>query len=78
MIRVNYSDKDQRYWIDASNVTVWFDWPSQAQSAAKQAEIDEAVRAKVNDICDWLRGNDDPQHHDWLDIADAIETLFSP
>lgn len=75
---VNYSQRDQRYWVDVNNVTMWFDLPRQAQAAAKQAEIDAAVKAKVNAICDWLRGNDDPQHPQWVDIADAIDTLFSP
>lgn len=54
--KVNWSESDQFYWVqDADGGMLWFDSVLDAQDAARQIEIDIAVKAEVNAITTWLR-----------------------
>lgn len=54
--KVNWSESDQFYWVqDAEGEVLTFDSVLDAQDAARQIEIDIAVKAEVNAITTWLR-----------------------
>ena len=54
--KVNWSQSDQFYWVqNAEGEVLTFDSVLDAQDAARQIEIDIAVKAEVNAITTWLR-----------------------
>ncbi len=54
--KAHWSEKEQQYWIrDPNGGVLWFDSVLDAQAAARQIEIDIAVKAEVNAITTWLR-----------------------
>jgi hypothetical protein len=54
--KVNWSEKDQFYWLRGANGEVLtFDSVLDAQAAARQLEIDIAVKAREALIMEWLR-----------------------
>lgn len=54
--KVNWSESDQFYWVkNADGEVLTFDSVLDAQDAARQIEIDIAVKAEVNAITTWLR-----------------------
>ena len=54
--KVNWSESDQFYWVqDADGGMLWFDSVLDAQDAARQIEIDIAVKAEREAIMKWLR-----------------------
>lgn len=54
--KVNWSESDQFYWVqNAEGEVLTFDSVLDAQDAARQIEIDIAVKAEVNAITTWLR-----------------------
>ena len=54
--KVNWSEKDQFYWLrDAFGEVLTFDSVLDAQAAARQVEIDIAVKAREALIAKWLR-----------------------
>jgi hypothetical protein len=54
--KAHWSEKEQQYWIrDPNGGVLWFDSVLDAQAAARQLEIDIAVKAEVNAITTWLR-----------------------
>ena len=56
MSKVNWSESDQKYWLrDANGDVLTFDSVLDAQAAARQVEIDIAVKAEVEAITKWLR-----------------------
>ena len=66
--KVNWSESDQFYWVqDADGGMLWFDSVLDAQAAARQIEIDIAVKAEVNAITTWLR------KHGMRQVATSIE-----
>ena len=66
--KVNWSESDQFYWVqDADGGMLWFDSVLDAQDAARQIEIDIAVKAEVNAITTWLKA------HGMRQIANSIE-----
>lgn len=66
--KVNWSESDQFYWVqDADGGMLWFDSVLDAQAAARQIEIDIAVKAEVDAITTWLR------KHGMRQVATSIE-----
>ena len=54
--KVNWSESDQFYWVrDANGEVLTFDSVLDAQDAARQIEIDIAVKAREALIMQWLR-----------------------
>ena len=53
--KVNWSERDQKYWVSTSEGTLMFESVLDAQSAARQAEIDNAVRERELLIAEWMR-----------------------
>ena len=54
--KVNWSEKDQFYWVrDANGELLTFDSVLDAQAAAREIEIDIAVKAREALIAEWLR-----------------------
>jgi hypothetical protein len=54
--KVNWSEKDQFYWVrDANGEVLTFDSVLDAQAAAREIEIDIAVKAREALIAEWLR-----------------------
>ena len=53
--KVNWSESDQFYWVrDAKGEVLTFDSVLDAQAAARQIEIDNAVKAEREAIVAWL------------------------
>ena len=68
MSKVNWSESDQFYWVqDADGDVLTFDSVLDAQAAARQVEIDKAVKAEVETITKWLKT------HGMRQIANSIE-----
>ncbi len=66
--KAHWSEKEQQYWIrDPNGGVLWFDSVLDAQAAARQTEIDIAVKAEVNAITTWLR------KHGMRQVATSIE-----
>jgi len=66
--KAHWSEKEQQYWIrDPNGGVLWFDSVLEAQHAARQIEIDIAVKAEVNAITTWLR------KHGMRQVATSIE-----
>ena len=66
--KVNWSQSDQFYWVqNAEGEVLTFDSVLDAQDAARQIEIDIAVKAEVNAITTWLR------KHGMRQVATSIE-----
>lgn len=55
---IHWSEMDQKYWIATDNEPLWFDSILEARRAARQIEIDAAVRAERDRIVSWLRGQE--------------------
>jgi len=54
--KAHWSEKEQQYWIrDLNGGVLWFDSVLDAQAAARQIEIDTAVKAREALIAEWLR-----------------------
>ena len=53
--KVNWSEYDQKYWIATDEEPLWFEHSLDAQHAARQIEIDNAVKAERDRIVKWLR-----------------------
>ncbi len=53
--KVNWSERDQMYWIATDEEPLWFEHSLDAQHAARQIEIDNAVKAEREAIIKWLR-----------------------
>jgi hypothetical protein len=77
--KVNWSEKDQFYWLrGAFDEVLTFDSVLDAQAAAHRIEIDLAVKARETLIADWLRNDaeavvgGDLTHAAYL-IADCIK-----
>jgi hypothetical protein len=66
--KVNWSEKDQFYWLrGAFDEVLTFDSVLDAQAAAREIEIDIAVKAEVETITKWLKT------HGMRQIANSIE-----
>lgn len=58
MSKVNWSEKDEKYWIRGLDGEVlWFESSLAAKDAARQIEIDSAVKAEVEAITKWLKAH---------------------
>ena len=67
-MKVHWSEKDEKYWIRGLDGEVlFFDSYRAAQDAARQIEIDSAVKAEVEAITKWLKA------HGMRQIANSIE-----
>jgi hypothetical protein len=54
--KVNWSESDQFYWVrDAKGEVLTFDSVLDAKDAARQIEIDIAVKAREALIAEWMR-----------------------
>jgi len=54
--KVNWSERDQSYWVrDANGEVLTFDSVLDAQAAARFIQIDLAVKAREALIMQWLR-----------------------
>jgi hypothetical protein len=53
--KAHWSEKEQQYWVrDPNGGVLWFDSVLDAQAAARQIEIDIAVKAEREAIVAWL------------------------
>jgi hypothetical protein len=52
--KVNWSERDQKYWVYTDEEPLWFESVLDAQAAARQIEIDNAVKAEREAIVAWL------------------------
>jgi hypothetical protein len=52
--KVNWSERDQKYWVATDEEPLWFEHSLDAQHAARQIEIDNAVKAEREAIIKWL------------------------
>jgi hypothetical protein len=77
--KVNWSERDQMYWVATDAEPLWFESSLEAQHAARQIEIDNAVKAERAAVVAWLRSEaaydlaSQSEHGDLLALADAIE-----
>jgi hypothetical protein len=55
--KVNWSEKDQKYWIATDEEPLWFESSLDAKDAARKIEIDRAVEAREALIMKWLEGH---------------------
>ena len=53
--KVNWSERDQKYWVYTDEEPLWFESVLDAQAAAREIEIDNAVKAREALIMEWLR-----------------------
>jgi hypothetical protein len=53
--KVNWSEFDQKYWVATDEEPLWFENSLDAKHAARQIEIDNAVKAEREAIVAWLR-----------------------
>jgi hypothetical protein len=53
--KVNWSERDQKYWVATDEEPLWFESSLDAQAAAREIEIDNAVKAREALILKWLR-----------------------
>lgn len=57
-MKVHWSEKDEKYWIRGLDGEVlFFESSLVAQDAARQIEIDSAVKAEVEAITKWLKAH---------------------
>jgi hypothetical protein len=64
--KVNWSERDQKYWVYTDEEPLWFESVLDAQAAARQIEIDNAVKAEREAIVEWLRRSPDPIIANWV------------
>jgi hypothetical protein len=64
--KVNWSERDQKYWVYTDEEPLWFESVLDAQAAARQIEIDNAVKAEREAIVEWLRRSADPIIANWV------------
>jgi hypothetical protein len=64
--KVNWSERDQKYWVATDEGTLMFESVLDAQAAARQIEIDNAVKAEREAIVEWLRRSADPIIANWV------------
>jgi hypothetical protein len=53
--KVNWSERDQKYWVYTDEEPLWFESVLDAQAAAHRIEIENAVKAREALIAEWLR-----------------------
>ena len=53
--KVNWSERDQKYWVAGADGTLMFESVLDAQAAAHRIEIENAVKAREALIMKWLR-----------------------
>ena len=53
--KVNWSERDQKYWVATDEAPLWFESVLDAQAAAHRIEIENAVKAREALIAEWLR-----------------------
>lgn len=68
---VNWSELDQKFWVNDGDDVLWFDSPLEAKDAARRIEIETAGKAERDRIVAWLREQDGHGYDDMR--ADAIE-----
>ena len=67
-MKIHWSEKDEKYWVRGLDGEVlWFEAALDAFDAARQIEIDSAVKAEVEAITKWLKA------HGMRQIANSIE-----
>jgi hypothetical protein len=54
--KVNWSERDQKYWVYTDEEPLWFESVLDAQAAARQIEIDNAVKAERERIIALIEG----------------------
>jgi hypothetical protein len=72
--KVNWSEKDQQYWInDVDGEVLWFDSSLDAAAALREVELKGAALGERAAIVTWLKSMG---AHAWtleVDLADKIE-----
>lgn len=53
--KVNWSERDEKYWVSNGDEVLWFKNSLDAKDAARKIEIDNAVKAEREAIIKWLR-----------------------
>ena len=57
--KVNWSERDEKYWVSNGDEVLWFKNSLDAKDAARKIEIDNAVKAEREAIVEWLRSDAD-------------------
>jgi hypothetical protein len=72
--KVNWSEKDQKYWIATDGEPLWFESSLDAKDAARKIEIERAVEAEREAVAKWLLAQWVPGCLvDYPDLADCIK-----
>lgn len=68
MAQVNWSEKDEKYWVkDLKSEVLWFENVLDAANAARRIETERAVADEVARITTWLKA------HGMRQVATMIE-----
>lgn len=68
MAQVNWSEKDEKYWVkDLKSEVLWFENVLDAANAARRIETERAVADEIARITSWLKA------HGMRQIANSIE-----
>ena len=68
MAQVNWSEKDEKYWLkDLKDKVLWFENVPDAANAARRIETERAVADEIARITTWLKA------HGMRQIANSIE-----
>lgn len=54
-LKINYSERDEKYWIGVGDEVHWFDGPLAAQDGLRRLETEQAEQSKVAEIVAWMR-----------------------
>ena len=53
-LEINYSERDEKYWVSTGDEVHWFEGPQAAQDGLRKLEIAQAVNEEVALIIKWL------------------------
>lgn len=73
MIKVFYSELDDRFWINDGDGILWFDSSLEANDALRAIEIRAAVDAEIKHIVTWLRDDGNCFDNEAFLIASMLE-----
>ena len=71
MAQVNWSEKDEKYWVldtgEYGDEVLWFESSLEAKAAARRIETERAVADEIARITTWLKA------HGMRQVANSIE-----
>lgn len=69
--KINFSELDDKFWINDGDDILWFESVREAQDMARQLEISRAVARDRAATLKWLRESD--LFGDFRNVADELE-----